>query len=134
MTKKEGLLKGNYFTYCQWCKDDGGCELKHYEFAGGNNNGEVDKTPYHGHEDLTWHFMGLGRNSCNGRIHQTDSIYYPLACECGQVVSTLFSSFCAKFQPNEEGLTQRDLVRKGEQEFPRPNPNYHAAFEFFKYE
>jgi hypothetical protein len=122
------LLKGNYFPYCQICKYDGNCELKHYEFLGIKPKGEVDKTPYKSHEDVAWPLSafqtGSDRAACTGRINETGSIYYPLACECGTAISSLtFSkvlgaSLCQKFEFDggkrvlEKVAVAKELARK----------------------
>jgi len=105
------ILTGHYFPYCQICKHDGSCELKHYEFLGIKPKGEIDRTAYQGHEDIEWHltaFQGSdsrgNRGACTGRIHATGSIFYPLACGCGTVISSLtFSTalgamLCQKYE------------------------------------
>jgi len=105
-------LLGHYFPYCQWCKFDGQCELKHCEFIGVEPGEGIDNSPYPGHENLAWHgsaFQGKSsRASCTGRISATDNLFYPLGCKCGTMISSLtlsslFSQMCAKFVPNPKG-------------------------------
>lgn len=109
-------ILGGYFPYCQWCKYDGNCVLKHHEFMGTPSQGEIDKTPYPGHEDLGWHgtafHAGRSRSTCVGRIGATRSCFYPLACECGTVVNSLtFGSFCQKFVPNPKAKMREAIYR-----------------------
>ena len=106
-------ITGHYFTYCQLCKHDGNCELKHYEVLGMRSSGKIDKTPYPGHENLRWHFSflqtGTIRGMCAGRIIATISPFYPLACACGTVIN---GSNCQKFEPNEEGLKRKKVAHE----------------------
>ncbi len=105
-------ILGHYFACCQFCEHDGNCELKHFEFMGLPSAGKVDDTPYPGHEDLGWHFSTfqgrIARGACAGRIMKTDSIFFPLACECGTVVD----SPCRKLTPNEKGRERLELAEK----------------------
>ena len=151
--KRNGFqpLKGGYFFYCQWCRFDGHCILRHNQFLGMKSSGKIDKTPYPGHEDVGWHFIaaqrGTKRGMCHGRIYKTDSIYFPLACECGAVIpslrfSSIFGIFCAKFQPNEKGkerlrIAQEIAKKKGIKlseidfdDLPPPDPNYKAVMSY----
>lgn len=110
-------ILGGYFIYCQQCKNDGNCILKHHEYMGVASQGRVDETPYHGHEDLAWHGTAFQRRSsratCAGRISATNSFFYPLACECGTVVSslTLSGAICQKFKPNGK-YKMREVLAK----------------------
>ena len=144
-------LKGHYFTYCQWCRRDGRCHLRHYQFLGQKRGKGKDKTPYPGHENLRWHASafqtGSERGSCTGKILKSESFYYPLMCECGTVISSLtFSALlnphvCAKFQPNERGKEIRrqaeeiarqkgiDLLEVDPEGILEPDPDYLAAME-----
>ncbi len=105
-------LTGGYFHYCQFCKHDGSCELKHYEFMGVPPGEGVDRSPFHHHEDLRWGFSAFQQNTsraqCTGRIRATDSIFFPLVCECGTVVD----SFCRKFVPNGRGKERVALAKQ----------------------
>lgn len=104
-------LTGGYFPCCQFCKHDGSCELKHYEFMGVPPGGGIDRSPFH-HENLSWGFSLFQRNTsraqCTGRIRATDRLFFPIACECGTVVD----SFCQKFVPNEKGEERMALARQ----------------------
>ncbi len=141
-------ITGHYFTYCQWCQCDGECVLLHNEYLGLPPGGKTDTTPYPGHENLRWHMSGFQGNSprgmCTGRIRQTDSMFYPLACDCGTAISSLTfsrifgSGFCGKFDPNEKGKLReqqaKELARKRHQRIdqvlhllPPPDENYHAV-------
>ncbi|MFA5052591.1 MAG: hypothetical protein WC565_00820 [Parcubacteria group bacterium] len=120
---QEKFIEGHYFPYCQWCVNDGHCILRHCEFMGikPNAEGKVDDTPYRGHENISWHMSGFQmktrRAACVGKIYETDSIYFPLACECGTVISSLCfgttfgTGLCAKFQPNRNGKAMFRFVR-----------------------
>jgi len=144
-------LKGKYFLYCQWCRRDGHCILRHYQFLGTKSSGQVDRSFCPGHEDLAWHLSGFQqdtkRTTCNGRIYKTDSVYYPLQCECGTAISSLtfsfiFGRFCAKFQPNENGkerlrIAEEIAEKRGIElsevdlkDLPEPDPNYVAAMMY----
>lgn len=112
----------------------------------------IDKTPYPGHEDLSWHMTGFQRGSqrsaCTGRIFKTDSIFYPLMCECATAISSLASSSlfggggCAKFLPNEKGqeriIIAESIAKEREielsevlpEELPPPDPDYEAAMMY----
>lgn len=113
-------IKGGYFPYCQFCKHDGNCELKHHEFMGQRSTGKVDTSCYSGHEDLGWHmtaFQSGQRTSCSGRIRVSDNLYVPLICECGTRISSLTmqqlsGQFCAKFEENEKGLERLELAKE----------------------
>lgn len=122
MKRKRKFLKGAYFAYCQWCRWDGHCNLRHYQFLGMKPAEKIDDSPYPGHEDLNWHLSIFQKNSergmCCGRIYEIESIYCPLQCECGTVISSLtFSAnmgtgFCAKFRPNEKGKERMRIADK----------------------
>jgi hypothetical protein len=119
---KNKFLKGAYFTYCKWCRWDGHCNLRHYQYVGAKSINQIDDSPYPGHEGLSWGCSAFQVNTkragCNGRIYKSDSLFYPLACECGTVISSLtFSSLfgitmCVKFQPNKEGKERFELAKK----------------------
>jgi hypothetical protein len=117
------------------------------------SGGKVDDSPYTSHEDVSWGISGfqrgLKRGTCTGRIHETGSIYYPLACECGTVLSSLqFSAVlgagsCAKFQPNEGGKERMKMAEEiakergielseidPEELLPEPDPCYRAAMMY----
>jgi len=137
------FIKGAYFSYCQWCRRDGHCILRHYQFMGVRPGKGVDETPYHGHEDLSWHFTRFqhssSRAACGGRVYGTeDPFYFPLACECGTVIS---GEFCQKFQPKKEERERAERIQKRAKQlsisvpelkelepehFPVPDPNYQA--------
>jgi hypothetical protein len=115
--------KGHYFLYCQLCELDGKCVLRHNEFMGVAPNAEnkVDDTPYRGHEDVRWAISGFQgrtpRSACTGLIRKTDSIYYPLDCECGTALSSLtfsgvFGGGCAKIQIGEKGQKILDEIEE----------------------
>lgn len=113
-------IKGGYFPYCQFCRHDGNCELKHYEFMGQPSTDKVDHSPYPGHEDLGWHmsaFQSGSRASCSGRIRVSDNLYFPLICECHTAISSLTMQdlsgrICAKFEENEKGLERLELAKR----------------------
>lgn len=113
-------IRGGYFPYCQFCKHDGICELKHHEFMGQPSAEKVDESPCPGHEDLGWHntaFQFTQRANCSGRIGISDNFYTPLICECHTVISSLAlqelsGGFCAKFGENEKGLERLKLAKK----------------------
>jgi hypothetical protein len=143
------FIKGKYFTYCQWCKKDGRCVLRHFQFLGMKSAKKIDRSSYPGHEDLRWHGSAFQKNSsrgmCAGRISETGSIFYPLQCECGTVISSMIFSvltntgFCAKFQPNKNGEERlriaKEIAKKQKiaiskvnpNKLPRPDENYSAA-------
>lgn len=108
--EREKIL-GRYFPCCQFCEHDGNCELKHFELMGLPSAGKVDDTPYPGHEDLGWHFGvfqgNRRRGTCAGRIMKSDSIFFPLICECGTVID----SFCKKLTPNKKGRKRLKLAK-----------------------
>lgn len=148
---EEKKLTGHYFPYCQFCKYDGKCELRHNEFLGLPTQGKVDDSGYSGHENLGWHFSVFQKNNprgtCNGRILATGSIFIPLYCECGTAVSSLAlnalsgKGMCAKFQKNERGkkrlaLAKRIAKRKSiplseidPEDLPELNPRYKATMQ-----
>ncbi len=160
--RKQGYIRGNYFLYCQWCHWDGRCRLKHHRFLGVQPGKGVDHTPYTSHEDVEWHataFQGhkqgrhLQRAMCRGRIYATDSVFYPLACQCGTVISSLtFSSIlggclCGKFMPSKRGeieMKRFEEIIKQEEGFIKKdggdldsiallrefNLDYHAVMEY----
>ena len=105
-------LRGGYFRYCQWCEHDGNCTLRHHEFMGAPDGGQVDKTPYSGHEDLRWAFSifqdNTSRATCNGVIRATGSIFLPLGCQCGTVISGV----CRKMKPNEKHVRALAIAEK----------------------
>lgn len=139
-------LTGHYFPYCQFCSHDGRCELRHNQFLGLPSQGSIDKSVYSGHEDLPFHMTvfqnGTERGTCNGHIQRTGSVYYPLGCECGTVISSLSLSglfgggFCQKFSPNEKGNERLRLAKQLAEErgvelseisaddLPEPDPDY----------
>lgn len=148
----ENDLKGHYFPYCQFCRHDGKCELRHHEFLGLPSQGQTDRTSYRSHEDVRWGLsifqQGTTRGTCSGRIHETGSIFYPLGCECGTVLSSLTltcllgsGGMCGKFDPNIRGrmrliLAKRIARRKhiafrnvSPDNLPPLDPEYRAVME-----
>lgn len=121
--KKTGrtFLKGAYFPYCQWCRKDGHCILRHYQFLGVEFADHANEFRF-AHEDLSCNMSAFQRNTtravCGGRIFETESFYLPLYCECGTVISSLTLStamgtgFCAKFQPSEKGKERMRMAEK----------------------
>ncbi len=101
MVRKE--LLGRYFFSCQWCRFDGRCVLKHHEVLGLPAGPGVDATPHPGHEHIGWAYSAfqenMSRGRCTGRVLATESIFFPLQCECGTVID----SECAKLEPNKQG-------------------------------
>ena len=115
MSEERRELKGGYFTYCQFCKLDGHCELRHNDFLGLPANEKIRRrfgvNAGFEHENLSGAFTAFQANkvigTCTGRIIKTDSFYIPLICsECETAVSSLTlqhmsGTRCAKFDPNE---------------------------------
>lgn len=116
MSPRRELL-GRYFPYCQWCRHDGNCALRHCDFLGVLPGAGVDQTPYPGHENVSWHFSSfqvLGdkmvmRAQCTSRVRETNSIFLPLACECGTAID---GGFCQKFLANEAGAERLRIAEK----------------------
>ncbi len=141
-------IKGGYFVYCQWCRRDTHCRLRHCQFMGAKPAGQIDRTPYPSHEDLSYGLTAFQqkphRAACNGLICKTGSIFYPLVCQCGTAISSLTLSsalnlnMCAKFQPNEKGKERikiaQDIAKKRKidlsdvspEGLPEADPNYVA--------
>src|SRR3989344_2961651 len=108
--EKSNEIKGGYFPYCQYCKNDGSCTLTHNEFMGEAASGiNFDISPFK-HEDLSSGFTvfqrGNPKSACSGRIVENDSLYLPLSCEqCDTVISSLTMQalagvHCLKFVPS----------------------------------
>lgn len=149
---REKELTGHYFTYCQWCKNDGKCVLRHHEFLGLPAGEGTDRTSYSSHEDLSWGFSafqkGVRRGRCVGRILASGSVYLPLVCECGTAINSLTfatvfnTGLCGKFEPNEKGKERMQIAKeiarrrhlalaKVDPEWlPDPDPNYWAEMEY----
>ena len=113
--------KGGYFPYCQWCKYDGDCELKHNEFRGLPPNPSLN-TPRFSHENLAREFVAFqnieDNGSCTGRIVAEENIYLPLVCgECHCAVPSLamqggFYGLCRRFDTNQKGQERMKLARQ----------------------
>ena len=144
-------LKGGYFQYCQWCRHDGNCELKHNEFTGMKPD-PYQARPTYSHEDVSQELIafqeGTPKGGCPGRIVATDNFYMPLACrECQSTIPSIslqvsFYRMCRKFGANEKGVERLELAKKIASEkgikleevtpdlLPPPDPNYKSVMKF----